>query len=94
MVHVRTSELNGRSRRMDCWIAATSASVKDEFMPRLSRRLSLRVLYFDRTQVTDAGLDHLRHLKQLQWVRLSGAPVTPNGLRDLQANLPWVEFEH
>ncbi len=29
VVNVQTSELNGRSRRMDCWIAATSVSVTE-----------------------------------------------------------------
>ncbi len=63
-------------------------------MVRLSRFAKLRDLWLDRTQVTDAGLDQLRHLKQLESVGLSGTRVTPTGIKDLRGNLPWIDVEY
>jgi hypothetical protein len=44
------------------------------------------------TQITDAGLVHLKKLKQLETLTLTGARVTDAGVADLQAALPRVRI--
>jgi hypothetical protein len=50
-------------------------------------------LLLDDTAVGDAGLVHLKGLKQLELVRLSGTRVTDVGLSDLQQALPEVKTD-
>ena len=38
--------------------------------------------------MTDAGLEHLKELKQLKYLNLSGTNVTDDGVQDLQKALP------
>jgi internalin A len=59
----------------------------------------LLVLTLDDTQVTDAGLEHLRGLENLEHLRLRGAAVTDAGLEHLLSlenltilNLPQARF--
>ena len=48
---------------------------------------------FSNTQVTDAGLEHLRGLTELQEVGLSNTQVTDAGVAELQKTLPNCKIE-
>jgi hypothetical protein len=48
----------------------------------------LKELRLAGTRITDAGLAHLRGLKQLEQLDASGTQVTPEGLKKLRAALP------
>ena len=59
--------------------------------PRFSR---LKGLDLSRTQVTDAGLDHLKGLTKLQLLDLRGTQATDEGAKKLQQALPNCRIEH
>ena len=48
----------------------------------------LRWLYLGSTNVSDAGLEHLRGLTYLGWLDLRGTKVTGAGVRRLEQALP------
>jgi Leucine-rich repeat (LRR) protein len=52
----------------------------------------LRELYLTDTQVSDAGLEHLRRLTQLENLNLSNTQVTDAGVNELKKALPDVEI--
>ena len=45
------------------------------------------------TQVTDAGLVHLKGLTALRWIELSGSKVTPEGIERLRKSLPNAQVD-
>jgi hypothetical protein len=51
----------------------------------------LQYLNIGETQVTDAGLEHLKGLTVLQRLDLRGTKVTPAGVEQLKKSLPNVE---
>lgn len=56
-------------------------------------RRNLR-LYLDlsSTQVTDAGLAHLKMMSSLKWLDLRKTAVTDTGLKDLKSALPMLGY--
>jgi len=40
------------------------------------------------TQITDAGLEHLKRLNKLKWLSLDGTQVTDAGVKKLKQALP------
>ncbi len=50
--------------------------------------ISLKRLYLDNTEITDAGLEHLEGLTGLDYLILDNTKVTDTGVRKLQAALP------
>jgi len=48
----------------------------------------LHTLILDNTQVTDAGLKHLKGLTNLQFLHLDGTQVTRRGVKELNKALP------
>ena len=51
----------------------------------------LQCLMLKNTQVTDAGLVHLKRLEDLRDLRLSGTRVTDEGIESLQKDLPNID---
>jgi hypothetical protein len=51
----------------------------------------LQRLFLDDTQVTDAGMAHLRELKELQRLDLFGAAVSNAAVESLQRSVPGVK---
>ena len=49
---------------------------------------NLRVLSFNKTKITDAGLVHLKGLTKLQGLDVRSTKVTAAGVKKLQAALP------
>ena len=54
----------------------------------------LKTLYFQGTQITDAGLKHLKRLTQLGYLNLENTKVTNAGVKDLQKALPNCKIIH
>ena len=48
----------------------------------------MRVLFLGSTEVTDAGIEHLKGLTQLQFLHLENAQVTDVGVAKLKKVLP------
>ena len=48
---------------------------------------SLTILYLNDTDVTDAGLEHLKKLTNLDILHLGGTNVTDAGIADLKKSL-------
>jgi hypothetical protein len=53
----------------------------------------LRLLYLSSTRVTDAGLEHLKGLTEIEWLFLPGTQVTDGGVNELQKALPNTHIE-
>jgi hypothetical protein len=49
---------------------------------------TLQLLYLNHTAITDAGLRHLRKLKQLKYLNLEGTEVTDAGVHELRKAQP------
>ena len=54
--------------------------------------MQLEELFLDSTQITDAGLEHLRGLTQLRTVDLRNTQVTDKGVNELKKALPNCEI--
>jgi hypothetical protein len=54
----------------------------------------LEVLLLTDTQITDAGLRHLKGLYHLRLLRLVNTKVTEDGVDDLKKALPDLEVEY
>ena len=52
------------------------------------------MLFLHGTKVSDAGLEHLKGLTQLQQLDLNGTKVTDAGVKKLQQALPNCRIEH
>jgi hypothetical protein len=52
----------------------------------------LKKLSLFQTQVTDAGVPHLKRLSNLETLLISGSKITETGTRELQAALPRLRF--
>jgi Leucine-rich repeat (LRR) protein len=65
-----------------------------EVLSELGSLTSLRYLHLNRTQVTNAGLEHLERLTSLKWLDLSHTQVTDAGLSQLTKlySLEWLEL--
>jgi hypothetical protein len=57
-------------------------------LARLSGLAQLERLYLGNTQVTDAGLDHLKPLVKLKQLDLYGDNVTDFGVKRLEKAIP------
>ncbi len=53
----------------------------------------LEILNLASAKVTDAGLEHLKGLTQLNWLGLHGTRVTEAGVKKLQRALPNCEID-
>jgi len=53
----------------------------------------LQVLGLEKTQITDAGLEHLKGLAGLKYLNLNGTQVTDAGVQQLQQTLPNLIIE-
>ena len=53
----------------------------------------LEWLNLSHTQITDKGLDHLKSLRNLRLLFLTGTHVTENGVRKLQSALPNCQID-
>ena len=68
----------------------TSGGMIETAMARAGKLLGqdllvdVRSVYLDNTPVTDAGLEHLRGLTQLEWLNLSHTQVADDGLAHLR----------
>ena len=51
-------------------------------------------LYLNNTQVTNAGLVHLKGLSNLQTLFLNDTQITDEGVKQLQQALPNCEIDH
>ena len=60
----------------------------------MQRFPKLAALYLSETQVSDAGLSHLKKLSQLQELDLKKTKVTDAGVKDLQKDLPKTKIWH
>lgn len=67
------------------WLDLSGTGVSDDGLKRLARFTALRRLRLDRTTISDAGLKHLRALKQLAYLNLVGTEVTNDGIAELEA---------
>ena len=54
---------------------------------------NLEYLDLNNTQVTDAGLEHLKGLEKLNWLLLKNTKVTDAGVNDLKHSLPNVDID-
>jgi hypothetical protein len=54
----------------------------------LGQLSDLQFLSLDGTQVTDAGLAHLKGLNGLKWLKLTKTSVTDAGVAKLRESLP------
>jgi hypothetical protein len=50
-------------------------------------------LWLNDTQVTDAGLECLKGLTELEWLNLKNTQVTNDGVNKLQRALPHCKIE-
>ena len=68
-------------------------AVDDEYLKVFQR---VYVVNLNDTQVTDAGLEHLRGLTNLVWLWLNNTPVTDAGLEHLRGltNLQWLRLDN
>jgi hypothetical protein len=79
-----------RLRRLNLW---QSTRIDDRAGPYLLRMQSLETLDLSDTAVTDALLDQLQGMKQLQRLFLAGAKVTPERVGALRKALPGCRIE-
>ena len=77
----------GGSRVTDDTLEVLSITSGPHFAP-------LKGLDLSRTQVTDAGLEHLKGLTKLQSLDLRGTQATDEGAKKLQQALPNCKIEH
>ena len=68
--------------------------INDDNVVSLKGLAVLRILDLENTSVSDAGLEHLVTLKQLQSLKLTGSKVTATGIAKLQKALPDCKIEH
>ena len=64
------------------------ATLADDELRQLAKLPKLRELWLGDTEVSDAGLAHLRSLKTLTVLEVSQTKVTAEGLRRLKQLLP------
>jgi uncharacterized membrane protein/mono/diheme cytochrome c family protein len=61
------------------WLKVGHARITDPDMVIIGKLTNLRKLYLEGNPVTDAGIAHLKSLKQLQYINLSGTRISPAG---------------
>lgn len=71
-------------------IAMSSPRVTDDELPLLQAFPELRVLDLNYSQVTDAGLKHLKELQHLEEIYLKETSVTARGVEAFKAEHPSV----
>lgn len=64
----------------------------EHLMENFEQLTELRLLYVHDTQVTDAGLEHVEGLADLEELALLRTQVTAEGIRELQKALPNCEI--
>jgi hypothetical protein len=75
---------------LDFWDCAVKPT--DDDLALLEPFVELRMLHISGPAITDAGLKHLKGLKNLRWVFLKDTRVTAKGIADLKRALPCVEI--
>jgi hypothetical protein len=68
-------------------VCLSKCKIKDDDLKRLEG-LNPRIMYLDKTDITDAGLEHLRNFTRLEELQLTSTTVTDNGVKRLQQTLP------
>ncbi len=65
----------------------------ERIAPFLKQFNNIEHINLTRTAVSDAGLDHLKHMTKLQLLILNGTKVTHAGIADLKKALPKLQIE-
>jgi len=65
-----------------------------EQIARLPATYRVKSVFLALTKVTDAGLEHLRHLSHLEWLDVSFTEVTEAGVERLREALPQCTIVH
>lgn len=55
---------------------------------------SLKELNFANTEITDKGLNHLKGMSGLKRLKLTGARVSPEGVKGLEQSIPGLKIEY
>ena len=66
----------------------TSGDVDDSWMPEIAALTQVRYLSLQGTQITDAGLAHLHHSKELRRLFLADTKVTAKGVEAFKSACP------
>ena len=86
-------ELVGAMTQLE-WLRVDYAEITDEGLKHLQRLRNLKVLEISYDfGITDAGLKYLSVLKSLTDITLTGTPVTPEGIHELQKSLPITKID-
>lgn len=68
-------------------LMATNCNLTDDDLIALSESKSLRILGLAfNDKITDKGIEHLRKMKQLSWLLLTGTSITPKFAQSLSGN--------
>jgi hypothetical protein len=59
--------------------------------PEAARLQSWRSVHIQNSQVTDQGLEHLKALPRLKEMWISGTPITKEGIKRLQQEMPTLK---
>lgn len=70
-----------------------STKVTDASLPLISSFNSLEELDLSNVPITDAGINALGKLRKLKTLHVAGSGLTPNGVKQLRAQLPKAEVE-
>ena len=77
------------------WISFSGSvyDISDDDLRPLQEFGSLSTICIANTEVTDAGLDHLLHLKGIRQVVLTGSRVSDDGIDRMQKVFPGVHIQ-
>ncbi len=77
------------------WISFSGSvyNISDDDLRPLQEFGSLSTICIANTEVTDAGLDHLLHLKGIRQVVLTGSRVSDDGIDRMKKEFPGVHIQ-
>jgi hypothetical protein len=67
--------------------------IQDADLANLAVFPEIESIDLTRTAITDAGLEHLKGLRNLKYLRYSGSRVTHAGIRKLRLSLPYLRTD-